>query len=134
MKERQQGFTFGRSSYFWAYRNYLLKKILGTDFREIPPKKHQITIFKKEGFRSINNLEDVAKYVQSKFGNEANVSVVSPEKLSVKEQALLFLNTTLLISPCGGIALPGILLPSNDSNSHFFLVHSFLKKNQMALL
>jgi hypothetical protein len=93
-----------------------LKQIYGEEFVEIKPKKHQITIFKKNWSRSISNHDDLVKHITQKYKNqEIEVVEIDPSRLSIKDQINLMLKTTLLITPCGGISMIGFFLTSGSS-------------------
>ena len=79
----------------------MLKKIMGPNFVEKRPKKHQITIFEKQGRRGIKNMKEMLSFIIRKYGGELLIKVVNPESLELQKQIELILETTLLISPCG---------------------------------
>lgn len=79
------------------------------------PENHQITIFVKKGKRGIKNSDQVVKSLQKKYGKEMKIVSVEPDKLGMKDQILLLLDTTILISPCGSISISAIFLPPGAS-------------------
>ncbi|GAA5879965.1 hypothetical protein JCM8547_008602 [Rhodosporidiobolus lusitaniae] len=71
-------------------------------------KKHKVVIIEKHGRRTWLNYQAVREHVEQEYGVEA--VLVNPAELSVPEQLALFEETTVLITPPGGISFSSTFL------------------------
>ncbi|GJN94333.1 hypothetical protein Rhopal_007407-T1 [Rhodotorula paludigena] len=77
------------------------------------PKKQRITILVKHGRRTILNYAEVEHGLRSRFGVE--VEAVDPAEMGLVEQLQYMQETTVVVSPCGGVSFSAIFLPKGAS-------------------
>lgn len=118
-----------KSSMFYEFRGIILRHF-GID-PEFTPDQPQIVIFhktksdgKKVPTRSVVNFDQVVDHIRQKHPH-VPLKVVDPSELSLKEQMDVFSQTTLLISPPGGIST---VIPFLPRNSHVILFDYFAFK------
>mmetsp|Transcript_89735 Transcript_89735/g.284072 ORF Transcript_89735/g.284072 Transcript_89735/m.284072 type:complete len:132 (-) Transcript_89735:53-448(-) len=75
---------------------------------------------KKEGRRSIHNFDAVAAHVQARFGNVSRVCSETFLGLTWAQQFRIIADTTVAVSPCGGISM---LLPFLPSGAFAILIN-----------
>ncbi|CAF1155690.1 unnamed protein product [Adineta ricciae] len=103
------------------YYNWRSKIIQNNGFNpNFVPKKHHIiitnkteSIYKRVGMkrhRAIANLEEVANFLQDTYPNISS-EVIEWQYISFDKQIEMLLNTTILITPGGGVSLTLPLLP-----------------------
>lgn len=71
-------------------------------------KVQSIVILHKAGRRSLQNDKAVGAYLLRVF--EVSVTIIDPSTLSLEEQLVLAQNTTVLVTPCGGVSFFGAFL------------------------
>lgn len=76
-----------------------------------PPleKKRNIFLTRPSHSRGIVNIKDLYK-IASNYGFE----IITPEKMSLKEQIMLFKNVNVLITPCGSALVNTLFMPENS--------------------
>lgn len=91
------------------------------------PKKAKITILQKFGRRNVANFDSMVSVIKYSFQN-IDVEILDIAKLNGVEQVNALVNTTLLISPAGGISVAAPFLPFHST----LLVFGFFnaKKNR----
>ncbi|PSC70054.1 putative glycosyltransferase AER61 [Micractinium conductrix] len=75
--------------------------------QEEPQRRPTITVLHKQGRRAVENSAEVAAALQARYGSHARVTLVeccSQNKLTVHEQVKLMSDTSILITPSGGLA------------------------------
>ncbi|KAI8914574.1 hypothetical protein EDD86DRAFT_259977 [Gorgonomyces haynaldii] len=93
------------------------------------PKKHKIVLIKKVGsmhgaqpgqthFRDIYNLDEIHQHLKSLFP-DIPVDIISPGEMTIPEQLQVITNTTILITPPGGISM---LIPFLPQHSHAIIM------------
>jgi len=75
------------------------------------PKTHQILLAKKDGRRSISNFHTIYNHVVDQFANRARVCYTTYVSMTITEQLRMLSQTTVAVSPCGGISLILPFLP-----------------------
>lgn len=113
-----QGYSItnlGQDSHFIAYRNSILTTH-GLDPSISLPSMHQIVLLKKSASfsngqqtvrRSIDNLDEAYEWLQKAFPSldQLNrIQIMEPHKQSWSNQLQIYLSTSILITPCGGIS------------------------------
>jgi hypothetical protein len=91
------------------------------------PSKHKIVIIQKSKFQSadtrklsreIFNVNEVYTFISNRWQNIL-VEIISPQDYSIEKQLEMMLETTIVITPCGGISM---LLPFLPHNSHAIIM------------
>jgi hypothetical protein len=78
----------------------------------VRPKKHHIMLIKKNGRRSLrNDYTQLAKDIRARFG--VGVSVMDPSKLTLEQQVRAMSQSTVALTPCGGISFATVFLPND---------------------
>lgn len=90
------------------------------------PKRHQILLVRKRGRRGIVNFDEVASYVARRFEGVARVCRTSYLGLSIVEQMAMLAQTTVAVSPCGGLSM---ILPFLPEGAYAILLNYMLKRN-----
>lgn len=114
----------GRQGQFWNFRNYALAN---AGVSTLPPNKHLITITKRtDGARALHNLDDLITALQNQFA-EAHIDIVTVEwhTLPLVEQLDLIRNTTVHITPPGGISYIAIFLNKWATSIRLYSENSF---------
>jgi hypothetical protein len=75
------------------------------------PNRQQITIFKKNGRRNFDKAEELFELCKE-FG--VSVTLVMPSDLTIIQQLLLLQNTSVLITPFGGMSFASLFLPKGS--------------------
>ncbi|GAA6037485.1 hypothetical protein JCM8097_008211 [Rhodosporidiobolus ruineniae] len=73
-----------------------------------PLKKHKVIIVEKHGRRTWLNYQEVREHIEKTYGVEA--ALVDPAKLTVPEQLRLLEETTVMVTPPGGISFSSTFL------------------------
>lgn len=81
--------------------------------QELPLNSQRILVLIKHGRRSMLNYDEVVLYLRHVFG--VPVQSVDPSNLSLEEQLILAQQTTVLVTPCGGISFFGAFLRKGAS-------------------
>jgi len=84
------------------------------------PRAHRILLVRKEGRRGIHNFREVRRHVELAFGAHADVAVSGFAGMPMAEQLRLVAQTSLAISPCGGISM---ILPFLPEGAHAILMN-----------
>jgi hypothetical protein len=113
-------FHEGKEPLFFQFRNDILSYYSLNPFSK--PKRHRILLnSKKESynfgrsgnrtrFRSIANEQEVYQFLLSRYKN-VQVDMINMATLSLKDQLKEMLETTILITPCGGVSMILPFLP-----------------------
>ncbi|POY75518.1 hypothetical protein BMF94_1420 [Rhodotorula taiwanensis] len=73
------------------------------------PRHQRITVFLKHGRRTFLNYGSLVEHLRRRF--EVEVDLLDPAELSIGEQLAYLKDTTVLITPCGGLSYSGLFLP-----------------------
>ena len=87
------------------------------------PRQHQLLLVHKQGKRGIANFKRVHAYLHRRFSPVANVLTTSYAGLSMAEQFRLLAETTVAISPCGGVSM---ILPFLPQGAYAVLLNYML--------
>lgn len=93
----------------WEHFMQVSKERMGFGHLSMP-KKHKIVIFEKHGRRKVLNFDALTEKLQALF--DFPVMLVNPADLSFVEQMQLMAETTVVVSPPGGIGFTSVFLPS----------------------
>jgi len=85
-----------------------IKTHLGLDVNYLP-KRQKITLFYKDGRRTILNYDEMKQHLERRFRVE--VEIVNPAIYTLPEQVRMLQDTTVVVSPCGGISFSSVFLP-----------------------
>ncbi|GAA6060575.1 hypothetical protein JCM10212_006810 [Sporobolomyces blumeae] len=77
------------------------------------PKRQRISIFLKHGRRTVLNYKEVENHLRDRF--KVEVDLIDPAKLSLADQIKYMHETTVVVSPCGGISFSSMFLPPGAS-------------------
>ena len=108
----------GREALFHSWRSKIIQ-YNGFDPNFVPQKHHIIITNKSQSFwthpaaklhRAIANLEELVKFVRLTYSNISS-EVVEWSTVPFNKQVEMLLNTTIFITPCGGVSLVLPLLP-----------------------
>ncbi|POY75533.1 hypothetical protein BMF94_1436 [Rhodotorula taiwanensis] len=77
------------------------------------PGRQRITVFLKEGRRIFLNNDALVEHLRQRF--DVEVDLMDPSKLSISEQLAYLQDTTVLVSPCGGISYGQFFLSKGAS-------------------
>lgn len=77
------------------------------------PTRQRITIFLKHGRRTILNYDELEAHLRERF--QVEVDMLNPAKLSLPEQLKYMQDTTVVVSPCGGVSFSSNFLPRGSS-------------------
>lgn len=77
------------------------------------PSRQKITLFYKHGRRTILNYEPLQQRLQERFG--VQVEIVNPASFTLEEQIVMMQDTTVVVSPCGGVSFSSVFLPKGVS-------------------
>ncbi|KAJ3389540.1 hypothetical protein HDU84_008651 [Entophlyctis sp. JEL0112] len=127
--------NLGHEPVFYALRNRILAAH-GLDARGVsPPQRHRIVFTNKteslkmsaeEGIknnRGISNLAELVDFVRRKYGSKGvEIEVVEWQKMEMKAQLELMQNTTIFITPSGGVST---LLPFLPEGAHAIVIDYF---------
>ena len=87
------------------------------------PRQHQLLLVHKQGKRGIANFKRVHAYLHRRFSPVATVRTTSYAGLSMAEQFRLLAETTVAISPCGGVSM---ILPFLPQGAYAVLLNYML--------
>ena len=123
----------GREALFYNWRSKLIQ-YNGFNPNFVPKSHHIILTNKSESawtrpgakrHRAIVNLEEVEKFVRLTYPT-ISVEVVEWHKITFNEQISKLLNTTILITPCGGVSL---ILPLLPHGAHAIVMDYYVSKS-----
>jgi hypothetical protein len=109
----QISWNYGREPLFKAWRDRIMR-IYDAD-PSFVPKRHKIIIVKKKNsgrgaLRTIANLEEVYQFVKDTY-SDIEVDLVEWNDISMFKQLKMLSETTLMISPPGGVSMTIPFLP-----------------------
>lgn len=136
--QRMSWHNYGHEPLFFSLRSRILETFGFNPYSL--PQTHQILIVHKtnsnyhfdkryQTHRSIYNIDEVVKFIVNKY-SQVSVCVVDLSDYSIKEQLDLLLNTTLLLTPAGGISMLLPFLP-NGANA---IILDYLEKEDNELV
>ena len=109
----------GREALFYNWRSKVIK-VNGFDPNFVPKQHHIIITNKSQSIwthagskrhRAIVNLEEVAQFIRQTYPNISS-EAVEWHKIPFNQQVAKLLNTTIFITPCGGVSLIIPFLPN----------------------
>ena len=101
--------SLGKSPSWWQYHAYYLAN-MGVPYNHTP-RKHRITVSVKDGKRSIYNSREMVEHLRATFP-AYEVDAIELYQLGGWKQELTYLlDTTVLITPCGGVSMSSMFLP-----------------------
>lgn len=99
----------GRQRQFWNFRNYVLTN---AGVATTPPERHKIVVTKRTDRRVLNNLDALIAVLEERFSkHDIEVITVEWHELSLVEQLDLIRNTTIHLTPPGGVSFIAMFLP-----------------------
>ena len=120
----------GRESLFYRWRSRIIAYHKLDP--EYIPKRHRIVVTNKSAsiwaktssgtHRAIANLDEVVRFVRNKYP-KISIDVIEWHKVTFVEQIQILLNTTILISPAGGVSMVAPFLPHG---SHAILMDYYV--------
>jgi hypothetical protein len=101
----------GKEAIFRQFRDNILRR------HEIDPEyvptQHRISITRKTNptfKRDISNLDEVIKFLQTTYPT-IPIDIIDFASMTIKEQLQKMMNTTIFITPCGGVSMMAPFLP-----------------------
>ena len=85
----------------WREFIRVIKAHYRIDFLHRPPKQ-KITILRKNGRRTLTNYEELREHLEKRFAIE--VDIIAPADYPLGEQIAVLRDTTVVVSPCGGVS------------------------------
>ncbi|GAA5820822.1 hypothetical protein JCM11251_001830 [Rhodosporidiobolus azoricus] len=79
-----------------------MKENFGLRPLKSPLKKHKVVVIEKHGRRTWLNYEEVREHIEETYGVET--LLVNPAELTIEEQIRLLDQTTVLVTPPGGVS------------------------------
>jgi hypothetical protein len=110
-QREHMSYNIGKEPIFESFRTRILK-CHGLDPDHVP-KSHRIVITKKKKGqfqRSIYNLNELVDFLELTYP-DIPIQVVDWSSMSIEEQLQLLLNTTILVTPAGGVSMTAPFLP-----------------------
>ncbi|KAM0790426.1 hypothetical protein ACM66B_003307 [Microbotryomycetes sp. NB124-2] len=92
----------------WTDFASALKQRADIDPRVLPTRQ-RITIMYKAGRRTFTNYDELEQNLRDRF--QVEVQLLDPERVNLEEQLRVLQQTTVLVSPCGGISFSAAFLP-----------------------
>ncbi|GAA5905305.1 hypothetical protein JCM6882_003740 [Rhodosporidiobolus microsporus] len=87
-----------------------MKKTIGLQANK-PLKKHKVVVIRKNGRRTWLNYQEVQEHIEQTYGVET--LLVDPARLTVPEQLALLDETTVMVTPPGGVSFSSTFLHKN---------------------
>lgn len=117
--------SLGKAPAWWSYHAFYLSN-LGINPNRTP-KKHRITVSIKKGKRGLANNDELVAYLRKEFPSYEIDALELKSLGGWKAELEYLLDTTVLITPCGGVSMSAMFLPHNSA---MIIVDYFnLKKN-----
>lgn len=85
----------------WREFIRIIKRHYRIDVHHRPPKQ-KITLLRKVGRRTLTNYEELRDHLEKRF--EVEVEIISPADFPLGEQIAELRDTTVVVSPCGGVS------------------------------
>lgn len=105
--------SIGKAPTWWAFRSFYLTNI-GLNPNKTP-KKQRITVSIKKGKRALANTEELVAHLKKTFP-DIQVDALELKALGGWKEELAYLaDTTVLITPCGGVSMSSMFLPHNSA-------------------
>ena len=117
--------SLGKAPSWWSYHAFYLSN-LGVNPNRTP-KKHRITVSIKKGKRGLANNDELVAYLKKEFPTYEIDALELKSLGGWKAELEYLLDTTVLITPCGGVSMSAMFLPHNSA---MIIIDYFnLKKN-----
>lgn len=121
-------YTHGKERILYDYRTAILR-YHGVDTSRLPTR-HRIVLINKtralrRSLRGIMNLMEVKQFIQSAYPN-IQLDVIDWSKYTFAQQMHELYQTTILITPCGGISMAIPFLPTG---THAIIMDFYVNKN-----
>jgi len=91
------------------------------------PRRHQILLVRKDGRRTIHNFGRVLKSVKDQFSNVALITSTTFQGITMAQQLALVSQTTIAISPCGGVSM---ILPFLPEGAYAILMNYMIGEKE----
>ena len=101
--------SLGKSPSWWQYHAFYLSN-MGVPYNHTP-KKHRITVSIKDGKRSIFNSQQMVDHLKLAFPQHEVDAIELYQLGGWKQELTYLLDTTVLITPCGGVSMSSMFLP-----------------------
>ena len=98
---RSLGMQLPSGEGIWREFIRVIKAHYRIDFLHRPPKQ-KITILRKNGRRTLTNYEELREHLEKRFAIE--VDIIAPADYPLGEQIAVLRDTTVVVSPCGGVS------------------------------
>ena len=105
--------SLGKAAAWWQYHAFYLSN-LGLSPSHTP-RRHRITVSVKDGKRSIYNNGDMVAHLQAAFPQHQVEAVELYELGGWRQELSYLLDTTVLITPCGGVSMSAMFLPHGSA-------------------
>ena len=79
------------------------------------PKKHRITVSIKDGKRSLYNNQEMVEHLKKTFPSYEVDAIELYQLGGWKQELTYLLDTTVLITPCGGVSMSSMFLPHGSA-------------------
>lgn len=118
--------AFGRESLLLQWREHILRQLRLDPWKEVDildPETYIVLVNKSSSFlgaarRSISNLHQVVDFLE-RYHISSRVKVIEWQHSSLQEQMEILMNTSLLITPAGGISM---LIPFLPIHAHVLIM------------
>lgn len=105
--------SLGKAPSWWSYHAFYLNN-LGINPNRTP-KKHRITVSIKKGKRALANNDELVTYLKQKFPTYEIDALELRTLGGWKNELEYLLDTSILITPCGGVSMSAMFLPHNSA-------------------
>ena len=105
--------SLGKAPTWWQYHAFYLSN-MGFSYNHTP-KKHRITVSIKDGKRSLYNSPAVVDHLHTAFPDYEIVAVELYGLGGWKAELAYLRDTTVLITPCGGVSMSSMFLPHGSA-------------------
>ena len=105
--------SLGKSPSWWQYHAFYLSN-MGVPYNHTP-KKHRITVSIKDGKRSLYNNQEMVEHLKKTFPSYEVDAIELYQLGGWKQELTYLLDTTVLITPCGGVSMSSMFLPHGSA-------------------
>lgn len=106
--------SLGRADAWHAYHDFYLSN-LGL-LPNHTPRKQRIVVSIKEGKRGFANTRELIQHLKQTFGSRFEIHAVELRTLgSWRNELAYLLDTSVLITPCGGVSMSAMFLPKGSA-------------------
>ena len=109
-------YNSGREPTFWLFRCLVLASF-GLDCEDVPTVHQIVVVHKTAGvrpFRGMCDAAEVSEWVREAYPELVVRDVDWSTIRSPQDELAIWLNTTLVITPCGGVSLPMAFMPAGS--------------------